>query len=91
MYIAPLSLVPSQENVFCFGGTNGKATVVASGGTVPYSYLWLPSGGSAATASGLIAGNYEVTVSDARGCAKKQSFTITQPGKNKFLQYFIFN
>jgi hypothetical protein len=32
-----------------------------------------------ATATGLTAGNYNVTVTDANGCSKVQSVLITQP------------
>nr|WP_315175613.1 gliding motility-associated C-terminal domain-containing protein [uncultured Flavobacterium sp.] len=69
----------SQTNVSCFGGSNGSATVNVSGGTSAYTYSWSPSGGTAATASGLSAGTYTVTVTDANLCTTTQSFTITQP------------
>ena len=48
---------------------NGTATVSASGGTPPYSYLWSPSGGTGTTASNLASGNYTVTVTDQNGCS----------------------
>jgi Leucine-rich repeat (LRR) protein len=69
----------SQTNVSCFGGTNGSATVTRSGGTGGYSQYWSPYGGTAATATGLTAGTYTVTVTDANGCTATQNFTITQP------------
>lgn len=69
----------SQTNVLCFGGSTGDATVTASGGTTAYGYSWLPSGGTAATASSLTAGTYTCTVTDANGCTATQSFTITEP------------
>jgi predicted secreted protein len=78
----PAALVATagaQTNVSCNGGTNGTATVTVTGGTGAYSYLWTPSGGTAATASGLTAGTYTVTVKDANLCQTTQSFTITQP------------
>jgi hypothetical protein len=78
----PAALVASaatQKNVSCFEGSNGSATVSVTGGTGPYTYTWLPSGGTAATATGLSAGTYTVNVSDANGCTTTQSFTITQP------------
>ncbi|WP_221932251.1 T9SS type A sorting domain-containing protein [Flavobacterium zepuense] len=76
---AALTATTLQVNVGCNGGTNGSATVNVSGGTGTYTYAWLPSGGSAATASDLVAGTYTVTVTDANGCTLTQSFTITEP------------
>ena len=50
-----------------------------TGGTAPFTYAWSPSGGSGATASGLCAGSYTCTATDAAGCSGTQTFTITQP------------
>ncbi|MHA3790013.1 Ig-like domain-containing protein, partial [Flavobacterium hauense] len=74
-----ISITPTQENVSCNGISNGSATVAVSGGTGEYTYLWSPTGGTAATASGLLAGEYTVTVTDENDCEAIQSFTITQP------------
>ncbi|MEG2103535.1 MAG: SprB repeat-containing protein, partial [Flavobacterium sp.] len=62
---APMSATTSQTNIACNGGSNGTASIVVTGGTAPYTYSWSPSGGTAATASGLAAGTYTVTVTDA--------------------------
>ncbi|MFL5752667.1 MAG: T9SS type A sorting domain-containing protein [Bacteroidia bacterium] len=69
----------SQTNVSCNGGSNGTATATPSGATAPYSYSWAPSGGTGATASGLLPGTYTVTVTDAKPCSNTQAYTITQP------------
>jgi gliding motility-associated-like protein len=66
-------------NVSCNGGSNGSATVTASGGSGPYTYSWSPSGGTNATATGLAAGTYIVTVTDANNCTTTQQVIITQP------------
>lgn len=71
--------VATQTDVTCYGGTNGSAGITASGGTSPYSYSWSPSGGSSAFASGLSAGNYTVTITDANTCTNDVSVTITEP------------
>ena len=76
---APVVTLQSSSNITCFGGTTGTATVNASGGSSPYTYAWSPSGGSAATASGLSAGTYTVTVTGSNGCVQTQTLTLTQP------------
>jgi hypothetical protein len=75
----PIVITPSQTNITCNGGTNGSATVSVTGGTGAYTYLWTPYGGTASTATGLSAGTYNVTITDANLCQKTQSFTITEP------------
>ncbi|MBI4930285.1 MAG: T9SS type A sorting domain-containing protein [Bacteroidetes bacterium] len=75
---ATLTLVTSQTNVSCFGGSNGSATVNVSGGTPPYIHVW-SNGQTTATATGLFAGTYSVTVSDANGCNATASVVIIEP------------
>lgn len=70
--------ISTTTNVSCNGGNNGAATVTASGGTPSYTYLWSNSQ-TGATATGLIAGTYSVTVRDANNCSSIKSVTITQP------------
>ncbi len=74
-----LTATQSQTNVSCFGGTNGTATVTPSGGNGGNSFAWSPSGGNAATANGLAAGNYTCTITDLNGCNITKNFTINQP------------
>jgi len=76
---AALTAVPGQTNVSCNGASTGAAAVTASGGTAPYTYTWMPSGGNASGATSLAAGNYTVTVRDAQLCLLTQTFSITQP------------
>ncbi|MCO6149573.1 hypothetical protein [Flavobacterium sp. NRK1] len=71
--------ISSQTNVSCNGGSNGSATVTATGGIGTLTYSWAPAGGSNATASGLSAGSYTVTVTDANGCTVTATANITQP------------
>ncbi|MCB9184823.1 MAG: choice-of-anchor L domain-containing protein [Flavobacteriales bacterium] len=72
--------ISAQTNVSCFGGANGSATVSAAGGTTPYSYAWNTSPvQTGATATGLTAGSYACTITDANGCATSSSVSIGQP------------
>ncbi len=64
-------------NAGCAGGVDGFATVNATGGVPPYTYSWNTSPEqNTATASGLGAGNYEVTVTDSNGCQTVVSVEI---------------
>jgi gliding motility-associated-like protein len=65
----------------CFGVADGTATISPTGGTAPYTYLWGANAANqtTATASNLIAGTYNVTVTDANGCTFTNSFQVTQP------------
>ena len=74
----PITLVTTTSNVLCFGAANGTASVIASGGTAPYTYLWA-TGNTLSTATNLSPGTYGVTVTDANGCTENTSVTITQP------------
>ena len=62
----------------CFGGNDGLASATASGGTGPYSFQW-SNGQITAQASGLPAGPYAVTITDAQGCTASASGSITSP------------
>lgn len=74
--------IASQTNVSCFGDNNGAATVAVAGGTTPYTYVWNTSPvQTGATANALVAGSYNVTVTDAKGCTANASVTISQPTK----------
>ncbi|HOY38063.1 MAG TPA: SprB repeat-containing protein, partial [Bacteroidales bacterium] len=68
----------SITHVTCNGGSNGSASIGVTGGTPPYSYAWTPSTLSGANPTGLSAGNYSVTVSDAHNCTGTISFTIQE-------------
>jgi|AntAceMinimDraft_16_1070373.scaffolds.fasta_scaffold04606_3 photosystem II stability/assembly factor-like uncharacterized protein len=73
-----ISLSISQP-ILCNGSATGEIVAVASGGTSPYTYLW-SNGQTTFNVTGLVAGNYTVTVSTASyGCTLTKSITITQP------------
>lgn len=72
-------ITSSQTNVSCFGGSNGTASAIVSGGTGAYTYSWSPSGSTSSNAAGLAAGTHTVRVTDGNGCIKTQTVSITQP------------
>jgi hypothetical protein len=64
----PTVSVTATNNTSCTS-CNGTVTGTATGGTPPYSYQWMPSGGNSATATGLCPGTYTVIVTDGNGCS----------------------
>ncbi|MGP8215100.1 MAG: PKD domain-containing protein [Bacteroidia bacterium] len=73
-----LTATTSATPVKCNGGNTGSATVTGSGGTAPYTYSW-SNGQSSSGATGLIAGTYTATITDANGCTATGTAKITQP------------
>lgn len=75
-----VATMTDSVDVICFGDATGSATVTVTGGTTPYNYMWntVPPQ-TTAVASNLPAGNYTVTVSDANGCTKSASVSLSQP------------
>ncbi len=74
----PTVQISQTTDVSCFDGSDGQISVEVAGGSPPYSFAWSPSGGSGQTASGLTAGLYTVTVTDASGCEATASATLSQ-------------
>lgn len=70
---------PSARNATCNQFADGWAAANPSRGTPPYTYLWNYDNTNTDTISGLIAGNYAVTVTDQQGCSVTGSETVTQP------------
>ncbi|CAN5347740.1 hypothetical protein BH09BAC5_BH09BAC5_11050 [soil metagenome] len=77
----PSVLSPSaiSTNLQCYGDQNGTASAIVIGGTPGYTYNWLPAGGTAQTASGLSAGTYTISVTDANGCIANNTVAVTSP------------
>ena len=81
----PALLVASalvDSNASCMGLADGGATASGIGGTIigSYAFLWDdPSAQTNASATGLAAGTYNVTITDDNGCQDTESITITEP------------
>lgn len=78
---AAITLNGSQSNVTTPNGSDGTATVTPSGGTPGYTYDWTPgtpTGDGTNAVTGLTAGNWQVTVTDTKGCIATKSFTIAE-------------
>ena len=74
----PFTASNTKTDISCFGLSNGSANVTQAGGQSPYSYLW-SDGSTTQNRTGLAAGSYVVTVTDAAGCTATSGLTISQP------------
>lgn len=62
----------------CNGEANGSISIAAAGGVSPYTYLWSTTSNSS-TISGLIAGSYTYTITDAAGCTRTDFINLIDP------------
>ncbi|MBK6985738.1 MAG: T9SS type A sorting domain-containing protein [Bacteroidetes bacterium] len=75
-----ITITSTVTNVSCFGGSNGSATITASGGTGAYTYTWLPTGtASPNVLTNVAAGQYTVIVEDAVANTNSLVINIGQP------------
>ncbi|MEI6815159.1 MAG: T9SS type A sorting domain-containing protein [Bacteroidota bacterium] len=60
----------------CSTCADGWVSCTPTGGTSPYTFHW-SNGATSQNATGLLPGNYTVTITDAASCVTSQSATIT--------------
>jgi hypothetical protein len=65
---SPLTININSTAASCKFAADGSITATAIGGTAPYTYNW-SNGQTAATATNLISGNYNVYATDVYGCS----------------------
>ncbi len=76
-----LALTSVTTDLTCADATDGSASVQVSGGTGPYLVQWDAAAGQVAApmVTGLPAGSFAVTVTDANGCQQSDTMTILSP------------
>ncbi len=77
-----ITLMPSFTSALCNGSADGTATVTPMGGTPSFAYTWDANAGNqnTQTATGLAAGTYTVTLTDANNCEATTQVTVDEPG-----------
>jgi gliding motility-associated-like protein len=75
---SPLAVNFTVLDAACFGGDSGRITATATGGVGGYQYSW-SNGQQTNIASGLQAGSYTLSLTDANGCALTETIAVSQP------------
>ncbi|MEM9846504.1 MAG: PKD domain-containing protein [Bacteroidota bacterium] len=73
-----LASVANLTNVACFGEATGTSEIQISSGNAPYSFTWSNDVNTNPN-EGLVAGDYQVTITDSLACELVLSTTIEQP------------
>lgn len=73
----PILIRLVASNISCGGGSDGFIDIAVSGGELPYSFLW-SNGSTAEDLSGVTAGTYTDTVTDAKGCKVASSYILQE-------------
>jgi SprB repeat len=66
------------DNPQCHNYTNGSITITGNGGTPSYEYAWSNSN-AGSNNTGLRAGDYIATITDAHNCKASKTFSLTNP------------
>ena len=74
----PTVSISSSTNLLCFEDGSGQATAFIIGGQSPFTYSW-SNGEITQTATNLSAGQSNVIVTDAIGCAATVNINLTEP------------
>jgi gliding motility-associated-like protein len=70
--------IDSVINIGCNGASTGAIYISVTGGNQPYNFLW-SNGATSEDITGLVAGTYNVAITDAKGCTASVGATISQP------------
>lgn len=73
-------------NVACFGESTGQANLLVNNGYQPYTFVW-NNGTTTQSLSGVPAGNYSVTITDAATCYIMDSVEIDEPNLPLMISY----
>jgi hypothetical protein len=77
---ANITVTANKTNAICTSNT-GSINISVSGGSSPYTYIW-SNGLTTQDIYNIAAGNYTVNITDANGCVKIQSYSISSTSGN---------
>lgn len=77
---APMSIAVAIDSVSCNGASDGEINAIVSGGTPGYTYEWNPGTTAGNPLTGVAAGSYSLTVTDANNCTEElQDILVQEP------------
>ncbi|MBL7901284.1 MAG: SprB repeat-containing protein, partial [Bacteroidia bacterium] len=74
--VAPLNVSINSSNGTCNNSNLGSSTLIVTGGSAPYSYLWSNTA-TTSVINGLSAGTYTAWVTDANACTGSSTTSIS--------------
>ena len=87
---APFLEIGDVINSSC-GNSNGIISLIASGGVSPYTYDFGNGPTSSNVATNLVAGEYNVTVTDANNCSDEMTISLINVGSSPEAEYTFNN
>ena len=74
-----IGTTPELTHPTCHDHDNGRINITVNGGTAPYYFVW-SNGMATQNISGVPAGTYSVTITDANGCTvTSDDYVLTNP------------
>ncbi|WP_300666621.1 T9SS type A sorting domain-containing protein [Fluviicola sp.] len=79
--IPAFNVTQTIENVSCHSANDGQISVLVTGATAPYAISWTGNGINitGSTATNLLAGNYNLTITDGNNCVYTNVYSVTEP------------
>lgn len=81
---AEITVDASVSDIDCFGELSGAISITVNNAAAPFTTEWTGPGGfnsSDEDLTGLEAGSYDLTVTDAGGCVVQFTYTISEPSQ----------